>query len=147
MNANSPHDVYEAIRQEHEELRERIGRIHHALAQNEVCGPDISAMLTELCTALETHFQNEEHDGFFDEITTHDPRLNPDAKRLCKEHQDMLNTATEMARFSSTGADSKARMRELRSRFQAFSKQLMHHESEENALVQQAYQEDIGAHD
>jgi hypothetical protein len=33
---------------------------------------------------------------------------------------------------------------DLSSEFHAFTKELMHHESEENKLLQQAYQEDIG---
>jgi hemerythrin len=147
MKFKSTHDACEAIRREHEELRERIGRIHRALALEEISDLEVSAMLRELCMALESHFENEENDGFIDEVTAHDPRLTSAARRLCREHQEMLRTATEMARFATTGANSKTRARELRSRFQAFRKQLMHHESDENGLMQQAYQEDIGAHD
>lgn len=147
MNAPSPHDAFEEIRREHEELRERLGRMHRALEQEGIADQEVSAMLMELYRALESHFRNEEHEGFFDQITSHDPRLSTNTRRLCTEHQELLHIAMEMARFSAAGASSQARRRELRSRFQAFSKQLMHHESDENALVQQAYQEDIGAHD
>jgi hemerythrin len=139
--------VFEEIRREHEALREKLGHIHQVVTAQEVRIDEVTSLLLDLRNALAVHFENEEHKGFFDEITTQAPRLNPHIDRLCSEHQEMLNTASELARFASAGGGSDAWRRELNSRFQVFSSQLMHHESEENALLQQAYQEDIGSHD
>jgi hypothetical protein len=59
----------------------------------------------------------------------------------------MLHTASELARFASAGSGSESWWRELNSRFHVFSKELMHHEGEENQLLQEAYQDDIGSKD
>jgi hemerythrin len=144
---HSDRQVFEEIRDEHEALRKKLGKIHQVLAAPCVRGDEVASLLFDLRKTLATHFENEEHKGFFDDITTHAPRLNPQAKRLCSEHVEILHTASELAQFASVGIDSKASQRELGSRFHTLSKQLMDHESEENALLQQAYQEDIGGHD
>jgi len=140
-------EVFEKIQAEHEALRANIAHIHHLLAAHNTPGDELANQLHHLHTALVEHFWHEEHKGFFDEVTAQAPRLIPQAHKLCAEHQEMLHIASELARFASAGAGSETWWRELNSRFHAFSKQLMHHEGEENALLQQAYQDDIGAHD
>ena len=75
------------------------------------------------------------------------PRLAGRADRLCLEHEQFLHRATELCRLAEAGTSSMAWWRELSSRCHKFSKQLMHHESEENKLLQQAHQDNIGASD
>jgi iron-sulfur cluster repair protein YtfE (RIC family) len=140
-------EVLENIQREHEALRESIAHIHQLLAAHNTPGDELATQLHRLHTALVEHFWHEEHKGFFDEVVSQAPRLTPQAHKLCAEHQEMLHTASELSRFASAGAGSETWWRELNSRFHVFSKQLMHHEGEENSLLQQAFQVDIGAHD
>ena len=140
-------DVVEEIRLEHEALRKMLGNVHAVLAGSHVAGATVASLLLELHDELVLHFSNEEFHGFFGEITTRAPELLPSADKLCAEHRDMLRKASELAQFARAGADSQEWWRELKTRFHVFSTQLMHHESEENSLLQQAYQDDIGAHD
>jgi iron-sulfur cluster repair protein YtfE (RIC family) len=140
-------EVLENIQREHEALRESIAHIHQLLAAHNTPGDELATQLHRLHTALVEHFWHEEHEGFFDEVVSQAPRLTPQAHKLCAEHQEMLHTASELSRFASAGAGSETWWRELNSRFHVFSKQLMHHEGEENSLLQQAFQVDIGAHD
>jgi iron-sulfur cluster repair protein YtfE (RIC family) len=140
-------EVFENIQREHEELRENIAHIHQLLAAHNTPGDELATQLHHLHTALVEHFWHEEHKGFFDEVVAQAPQLTRQAHKLCAEHQEMLHTASELARFAAAGAGSETWWRELSSRFHVFGKQLMHHEGEENSLLQQAYQDDVGTHD
>ena len=140
-------EVFEAIKQEHEALREKFRQIHDVLAGPEIAADEMVRLLRELKNALAVHFSNEESDGFFGEVTTRAPRLAGRADQLCLEHEQFLHKATELCRLAEAGSSSMAWWRELSSRCHKFSKQLMHHESEENKLLQQAYQDDIGTFD
>ena len=140
-------EIFEKIKQEHDALREKFRRIHDVLAGPEIAAEEMTRLLREFHNALTVHFSNEESDGFFEEVTTHAPRLAGRADQLCVEHEQLLHKATELCRFAETGSPSMAWWRELSSRCHEFSKQLMHHESEENKLLQQAHQDDIGASD
>ena len=148
MNVKSTEsEAIESIQQEHEALREKLRHIHDVLAAHDTPGERLSVLLRNLHDALVVHFSNEEFHGFFGEITAHAPQLKSSADKLCAEHLGMLHRASELGRFAAAGTGSEAWWRELRAGFQVFSKQLMHHESNENALLQQAYQEDIGTND
>jgi len=140
-------EIIEKIKQEHEALREKFRQIHDVLAGPEIAAKEIASLLRELKNALTVHFSNEESDGFFGELTTRAPRLAGRADQLCLEHEQFLHKVTELCRLAEAGTSSMAWWRELSSRCHKFSKQLMHHESEENKLLQQAYQDDIGTFD
>ena len=137
-------EVFERIKQEHDALREKLRRIHDVLAGPEIAAEEMARLLREFQNALKVHFSNEESDGFFEEVTTQAPRLADRANQLCIEHEQLLHKATELCRLAEAGSLSTASWRELSSRWHEFSKQLMHHESEENTLLQQTHQEDIG---
>jgi iron-sulfur cluster repair protein YtfE (RIC family) len=140
-------EIFEKIKQEHDALREKFRRIHDVLAGPEIAAKEMARLLTDFQNALAVHFLNEESNGFFDEVTTHAPRLESRADQLCVEHEQLRHKAEELCRFAETGSPSMAWWRELSSRCHEFSKKLMHHESEENKLLQQAHQDDIGASD
>lgn len=137
-------EVIEDIRREHRALHLKLRAIHDALASDLNTRDEFVAMLLDLRKALEVHFANEEFHGFFGEVVTHAPHLKRDADVLCVEHRDMLRTATELARFAAAGSCSIPWWRELRSRFEAFSEQLLRHESDENNLLQRTYMDDLG---
>lgn len=148
MSQTINHEVAEKIRQEHDELRGKLRQIHAALAVRDVEAEELRELLHEFQYALAVHFSNEEEsEGFFESVTAHAPRLTHDAGQLCNEHDELMHKATELCRFAMAGSPSMAWWRELSSRCHEFSKQLMHHESEESQLLQQAYQEDLGGVD
>jgi hypothetical protein len=145
MHQTIHHDVAEKIKQEHGELRDKLGRIHAVLAVRELEADEVRELLHEFQYALTVHFSDEEEsDGFFEGVTRHAPRLAHEAGRLCQEHEHLLHKADELCRFALSGSPSLAWWRELNSRCHAFSRQLMRHESAESELLQEAYQEDLG---
>jgi iron-sulfur cluster repair protein YtfE (RIC family) len=140
-------EAIERIMQEHEALRNKVHKIHSVLAKPEPTRNEIEALLSEFQNALRVHFSEEETEGFFDEVTAQAPRLTTEAGKLCIEHRQLLREAEELCRFAAAGSPSMPWWRELRSRCHEFSKRLMHHESEENGLLQEAHQSDIGTND
>jgi len=150
MNATIPitqSETVERIMREHDELRDKIQRIHSVLAEPVPAQPEIDTLLREFLRLLIVHFSNEEGEGFFTEVTARAPRLSGAAGRLCVEHRQMLHDAEELCRFAVAGSPSMPWWRELRCRCHAFNKRLMQHECEENKLLHEAYKADIGVCD
>ena len=86
-------EIFEKIKQEHDALREKFRRIHDVLAGPEIAAEEMARLLREFHNALTVHFSNEESDGFFEEVTTHAPRLAGRADQLCVEHEQLRHKA------------------------------------------------------
>jgi iron-sulfur cluster repair protein YtfE (RIC family) len=140
-------EAIQRIMQEHDALRDKVRRIHSVLAEPEPAQGEIEFLLREFLIALFVHFDYEEDEGFFDQVASHAPRLAGKAGELCIEHEQMLLEADELCRFAASGSPSMPWWRELRLRCHEFSKRLMQHEHEENKLLQEARQSDIGVCD
>ena len=136
--------VVDQIMYEHEQLREKVQRIHTVLAQPEPSAAEIRTVLDEFRTALVVLFSNEEDEGFFAEIKVHSPKLADRAAKLCLEHRQLVHDADELCRFAAAGTPSIPWWRELSSRCQAFSKRLIQHEHEESKLLVDSHHADIG---
>ena len=128
-------------------LRDKVHSIHSVLAEKNPNQTEIERLLREFKDALKLHFICEEDDGFFDDITSRAPRLSGRADHLSVEHRELLDRAGELCHFAEVGSPSMQWWRELSIRCHEFSKHLMHHENEENKLLQEAYQRDIGPGD
>jgi hypothetical protein len=146
-NLGTSHEVFEAVCREHQALGGKVARIRQALSGDVLTGEEIAAMLFDFNDSLKEHFSNEEFRGFFGEVTARAPNLNPAANKLCAEHLEMLHTAKQIAQFALAGGGSRCWWHELNTWFLAFAEQLKRHEHDEDALLQRAYQEDIGVND
>jgi iron-sulfur cluster repair protein YtfE (RIC family) len=143
----SADSVYEQTHLEHEQLRERIKFLHQRFEARPATPDEIVRLLSELRAALATHFNNEECEGFFEQIVTRAPQLSRQALKLTHEHVDMLERLDAIVRAAEIAAAESVIPAELSARFHEFSKTLMHHESEENGMLQSAYQDDLGTKD
>lgn len=140
-------EIIDKIIHEHSALRGKLGQIHSAVAQPTPSTEEIEGLLRDFLNTLIVHFTHEEEEGFFDEIVARAPNLGPQAGKLCIEHTQLLKEATDLCHFADAGCPSLVWWRELRSRCHGLSRKLMRHESEENMLLQQAHQDDIGVND
>jgi hypothetical protein len=140
-------ETIERILQDHDALRDKLRQIHSVLAEPDPDREEIETLLREFLHALVVHFAHEENEGFFADVTARAPRLAGQAGRLCVEHRQLLHDAKELREFAAAGSPSIPWWRELNSRCHEFSKRLMQHECEENKLLQEAHQSDIGACD
>jgi len=138
---------YEEIRREHEELRALLGTVHRTLAEQKETVPHVSEMMASLCEHLETHFNEEEFDGFFDDVSQRAPRVTEITNELRDEHNSFRETIRGLAETAANGDASAEWWHRLEHDFHSFSTELMHHESKENELLQDVYTDDIGSAD
>lgn len=143
----SAESVYEQTHREHKQLRERIKHLHQRFEARPATPEEIAQLMRELRSALATHFNNEECEGFFEQIVTRAPQLTRQAQKLTHEHLDMLEQLDSLVRACEIAAAEASVPAELATRFRDFSKHLMHHESEENGMLQSAYGDDLGTKD
>jgi len=139
--------LYEEIRREHEELRVLLGTVHRTLGERSETVTHVSEMLESLRDHVETHFTEEETDGFFDDVAARAPRVTDRTNELRNEHKLLLQNIRKLADTASSGDGSSDWWQRLDNEFHDFSKELMHHESKETELLQDVYTDDIGAAD
>ncbi len=146
-DAQQKHELFEGIRREHEELRELLGDLHRRLADRleEVAG--VAEMMASLDEHVQTHFNEEETAGLFDDVVERAPRLSERIANLRTEHQQLLAAVRELKQAADQGDGSADWWQGLNSAFHSFSKELMHHENTENDILMEAYTDDIGAAD
>ena len=143
----SSKSVFEQMQHEHELLRERIKVLHQTIDLRQASLEEVVRLLQDLRDVLDIHFSEEECGGFFDQIVARAPQLSRQAKHLTEEHVQLLQETDSLIRFAARGTGQPICWRTLALRFQDFSKLLMHHESDENGMLQRAYQEDLGTKD
>ena len=107
-------------------------------------------MLEDLRDHLALHFALEEAYGYFDDPVEVAPRLCERAAALRFEHQDLYVLACQLVESAESMLDKERASRAvlaLVGEFQAFDRRLKHHESQENELILQEYDDDIGVGD
>lgn len=131
------------ILQQHRELLELLARIERVLGERSASVADAARLLGQLGDQLVKHFTLEEGDGYFSEALTQAPQLVARANDLLAQHPKMTAMARELA-----GAEPGPEWwTETRRRYQAFVAELRAHERLEDQLLQQAYTQDLSAHD
>ena len=141
------HELSEEILREHEDLRELLGKIHRMLANRLESVASVSEMLASFGEHVELHFAEEETAGFFDDVVDRAPWLSNRIDALRTEHQQFLAAVRKLNEVAADGDGSADWFQRLESAFHRFSSELMHHESVENAILLEAYTDDIGAAD
>ncbi len=143
----SKHELFEEIRREHEELRVLLGDIKRMLGKRLETVASVAEMLASLGEHVETHFAEEETAGLFEHVVDRAPHLSERIEALRTEHQQLLSDVRRLSQVASAGDRSGDWWQQLETAFHEFSSGLMHHESAENDLLQEAYTDDIGAAD
>lgn len=140
-------DTLEEIQREHEELRKQLGNVRQTLAKRLATVVNVAELIGKLCEEVETHFTQEEIDGFFDQVVEQAPRLSSNTEQLRAEHVRLRELIRDLSRCAGAGDGSDDWWERIEAQFHEFSKQLMRHESKENELLQSAYTDDIGQAD
>ena len=110
----------------------------------------LAEMLVELRNQLAIHFSLEEAYGYFDEPVSADPHLCRQADLLRRQHEELFEALRGIAQCASRAADDQSSIEEstrIVSAYLRFHEQLGAHESAENELIQDAFNEDIGVGD
>jgi hemerythrin len=106
------------------------------------------ATLRELRDYLREHFAQEEAGGFLEESVTRMPRLSKAMDAVLAEHPGLLaelDGLIEVVERADIGAGVSAQEWERADHaFNEFVQHLLAHERNENAVVQEGYNEDLG---
>lgn len=152
MTETSPHDLLQAMLQEHRELMQRIADLKHFWEEvNELGqGPkyeEMESRVRELRDQLATHFVHEERDGYLAPALEAAPRLSSQAEQLQKQHLEFLNLLDHFIGKLQACESAFHCWQEVGVEFEEFLKRLHEHETAEIMLVQSAFEDDIGSAD
>lgn len=103
--------------------------------------------LLELRDHLRDHFVQEEQGGFLEESIARMPRLSVAAREVVAEHPRLLAELDTLLDKLPARDVRDASWDDAALGFAAFSDHLLAHERNENAVVQQGYNEDFGFSD
>lgn len=140
--------VFESHISQHRELKALLARIDEAFQKPSSSIDEIGQLLGQLGDRLVHHFTCEEEGGYFAEALVHAPQLLAKANTLLAQHPKMCTQAKgltmELQLGKTPNVDWRTRTATL---FAAFRDELLRHEKQENVLLQEAYQRDIGIND
>jgi iron-sulfur cluster repair protein YtfE (RIC family) len=148
MNAVSPDpENYERVLEEHRALKELLEKIDRALTERCATIDQVSGLLAQFGDQLVRHFSMEEDSGYFADALLQAPRLVSRANELMAQHPKMCTKARDLIPEVGGAQPKQDWWQETRKRFDAFREELLKHEQGEDRLLQEAYNEDLGAND
>jgi hypothetical protein len=135
---------------QHRELHTLVSRIHERfdeVAAQTVASGQAAALrepLQALRDYLRCHFQQEERGGFLEESLARMPRLAAAATAVLAEHPRLLEELDRLIESLPMADISRLQRADLEAGFDRFCQHLLTHERNENAVVQEGYNEDLG---
>ncbi|NBX28896.1 hemerythrin domain-containing protein [bacterium] len=133
---------------QHRELHDQLVTARAALAVPSPAGranvTAARAVLRGLSDYLHRHFAQEERGGFLEESLARMPRLSPAVKALLAEHPVLLGELDRLIETVAAADRSPAAWHQAGRDFACFADHLTAHERNENAVVQDGYNEDMG---
>ena len=128
---------------QHRELHERLVALRACLAGPGSCVEPLREALRSLRDHLRGHFQQEERGGFLEESIARMPRLSAAAREVMAEHPGLLAELDDLI-ATLEKVDSAASWDRIVAAAERFAQHLLEHERNENAVVQEGYNEDLG---
>jgi hypothetical protein len=108
---------------------------------------EVRGRLGGLRDYLRQHFEQEERGGFMEESIARMPRLSVVARDVLADHPRLLAEIDGLLERLPKGDISAAAWAAVRQDFAVFTDHLLAHERNENAVVQEGYNEDLGLDD
>ncbi len=146
------HDFFERIKREHGELKNLLSQVRSVVHDQQPDAQHARQLIGDLYERIPSHFHYEEAGGYLSEALDQAPRLTNQAGRLYEQHETLSELLGELCNHvqrtvptDAPGAD--VWWKELVDQFHVFSNQLLLHESEEDKLVQEAFNRDVGTCD
>lgn len=133
---------------EHRELHAAIAAVRCLLEKGAVspdaCSDDLVAALNSLRHHLADHFAKEEQGGFLEESVARVPRLSKAVAGIMADHPRLLAEIDALIESIPTTAMPPEAWRSCGVGFDRFAGHLVAHERNENSVVQEGYNEDLG---
>jgi iron-sulfur cluster repair protein YtfE (RIC family) len=131
-------------REQHLEMRRLLRQALKVMRGDSAA--DVRAAFDSLSASLKEHFQDEEG-GMFKHIPETAPQFASQCAGLCAEHDEFRRKINGLVAMAHAEPVDEAWWQRLRAEFRAFLRQLVHHEWQENDLLQQTYMDDLGTGD
>lgn len=139
---------FDPFAEEHDHLQHTILDLRQILAERHAPQEAVVELFTEFTESVRAHFVHEElEDGFFESVVDQAPWLKHEADALIDEHRDLAAQLAQLQWHAERGVPSDTWWRTIHSRFEAFCLLFSRHETQENRLLQTAFNQDIGAED
>lgn len=133
------------IADEHDELRRLLQQFRTMLAAKNADRRELTVRITALADLIESHFGHEEEEGgYFSEVLAEAPRLQQKIDALRQQHAEFRTTLDKFRALGRGHRGSPHCWQTLELFFDHFIAQFLEHERIENALVQEAYERDLG---
>jgi hemerythrin len=132
---------------EHDRLRHVVEAVQEVLATRKASSDVVAAMLRELTANVLDHFNFEEEGGYFADAIERAPRLSEHAEHLLSQHAVMTAQLVALEEHAARQESDEQWWTKLNAMFANFLEAFLAHETEENVLLQTAFNEDIGAED
>ena len=137
----------EQIRHEHDEICELATVLFRILVERHATPDRVGRLLQSLKERVGAHFQDEEENGLFADLSRQAPNREAEVAHLRQEHERLLTQLTDLHRAAETAEFTTACWDHLEKGFHVFNTELCHHEARENELLQRIYDEDVGCND
>jgi hypothetical protein len=132
---------------EHIQLRQMIDDTRECLQQRAFTHKELLETLVRLRTQLVEHFRNEESGGYFPDVIKVAPRLQQRADALLQQHPALQEQIDGVRLIAEQSGPSEKWWRSIADEFSKFCREFDQHERDETALLQDAYNRDIGTDD
>ena len=132
---------------QHRELHDLLVEARGALEPASGDAAVAHGRLERLREHLARHFAQEEEGGFLEESLARMPRLAGAAREVLAEHPSLLADLDRLLERLAARDIAPGAWRQAGHDFEAFASRLLAHERNENAVMQQGYNEDLGLAD
>jgi len=157
-NDSYPLTYGDEMRLQHSSLRALLGATREQLAglveALEVGAPGEEAevaaarvLLLDFENELLAHHAAEERDGYMSVACQQAPRLSRSADSLLREHADFARNLASIRDLAHAAGAEPGAWRPITARFELLALAICEHEEEENALLAEAFLDDIGTAD
>ncbi|HXY36520.1 MAG TPA: hemerythrin domain-containing protein [Planctomycetaceae bacterium] len=141
----------QALLKEHQEIARRIAELRQWWSELDSLGirkfGEMAFRVQELRDLLAEHFAGEERDGYLRAALAVAPQFTRPAATLREEHAQFLERLDQqIARLQQCEPES-GYWRESRDEIEQLVAALRQHEQSENAIVQAAFEDDLGTKD
>ena len=140
-------ETVDQVDEEHAQLRQLFLEIRRQLRHGPIDILGATAMMEELAERLSAHFAHEEDGGYLQSVIEIAPRLSQRVKALKAEHVSLQLAAETLAQQIPLAQETPIWWQAIRFEFVELARRCLVHEHSENALVQEAYTDDLGARD
>ena len=135
------------IRQQHQRLNSLLEAIKNRFRHERKATRNLVSLLNALSVHLQAHFELEESDGYLSHLVQLSPAASAHVERLLHEHTDLQEEVNGLAARARENFSTDSSTSELARLFSKFHDRLAIHEHDENKLLQEVYNLDLGTKD